>query len=58
MNYNLDHITIELKKESNGLRLTTVLEDWFIPNQTIDETRQITEINYGIVKDHFKNKVG
>ena len=58
MNYNLDHITIELKKESNGLRLTTALEDWFIPNQTIDETRQITEINDGIVKDHFKNKVG
>lgn len=58
MRYNLDHITIRLEIEDNGLRLTTDLENWFIPHQTIEETRQITEKNYGIVKDHFKSKTG
>jgi len=56
MKYNLDHITIKLEKEGNGLRLTTDMENWLIPHQTIEETRQITEKNYGIVKDHFKSK--
>ena len=58
MNYNLDHITIRLEKEGNGLRLTTDIENWFIPLQTIEETRQITEKNYRIVIDHFKSKTG
>ena len=58
MKYNLDHITIRLEKEGNGVRLTTAIENWFIPLQTIEETSQITEINYGIVKDHFKSKTG
>jgi hypothetical protein len=58
MKYNLDHITISLEKEGNGLRLTTDIENWFIPLQTIEETSQITEKNYGIVKDHFKSKTG
>lgn len=58
MKYNLDHITIRLEKEGNGLRLTTDIENWFIPHQTIEETRQITEKNYRIVKDHFKSKTG
>ena len=58
MNYKLDHITIKLEKEGNGLRLSTDIENWFIPNQTIEETRRITEINYEIVKDHFKSKTG
>lgn len=58
MNYKLDHILIELKDESGGIRLTTQIENWFIPNQTKEELRRISEINYGIVKDHFKNKVG
>ena len=58
MKYNLDHITIRLEKEGNGVRLTTDIENWFIPLQTIEETSQITEINYRIVKDHFKSKTG
>lgn len=58
MKYNLDHITIRLEKEGNGLRLTTELENCFIPHQTIEETKRITEKNYGIVKDHFKSKKG
>lgn len=58
MKYNLDHITIKLEKEGNGLRLTTDIENWFIPHQTIEETRKITEKNYGIVKEHFKRKAG
>lgn len=58
MNYKLDHITIRLEKEGNGLRLTTDIENWFIPLQTIEETRQITEKNYRIVLDHFKSKTG
>jgi hypothetical protein len=58
MKYDLDHITVELKKEGNGLRLTTDIENWFIPHQTVEETKQITVKNYGIVKDHFKSKTG
>ena len=49
MKYNLDNITIKLEKEGNGLRLTTDIENWFIPHQTIEETKQITEKNYGNV---------
>lgn len=58
MKYSLDHIKIEIQTKSNGLRLITELENWFIPNQTVDETENITALNYSIVKDHFKNKVG
>jgi len=58
MKYNLGHITFELQTEGNGLHLKTDLENWFIPIQTIEETSQIIEKNYGIVKDHFKNKIG
>jgi hypothetical protein len=58
MKYNLDHITVELKEEGNGLRLTTNIENWFIPNQTVQETKKVTEVNYKMVKDHFKNKTG
>jgi hypothetical protein len=45
MKYDLDHITVELKKEGNGLRLTTDIENWFIPHQTVEETKQITVKN-------------
>ena len=58
MKYNLDHIEIHLEKERNGIRLATDIENWFIPNQSIEETRQITEKNYGIVTDHLNNKTG
>jgi hypothetical protein len=58
MRYNLDHINIELEKEGKGLRLSTDIENWFIPLQTIEETRQIIEKNYCVVKDHFKSRSG
>lgn len=62
INYKLDHITVELTKERNeqcdGLRFRTEIENWFIPNQTIEETKRVTEINYGIVKAYYKDKIG
>ncbi len=58
MRYNIDHITVNLEKEHNGLRLITEDENWFIPNQTIEETEKITKNNYQIVKEYFKNKTG
>jgi len=58
MNYNIGQINVSLKSESNGLRLMTDIENWFIPNQTIEETKQITEINYKIVKEHYQSKIG
>ena len=58
MKYKIDKISIILEVERNGLRLKTENENWFIPNQTVAETKKITEINFKIVKNHFKNKIG
>lgn len=58
MRYNIDHIEVNLERENDGIRLKTDNENWFIPNQTIEETKKITEINYYIVKEHFQNKTG
>jgi hypothetical protein len=58
MTLTIDHIFIKINKEDNGIRLTTDNENWFIPNQTIEETKKILEINYKIVKGHFQDKTG
>jgi len=58
MTLNIDHIFVKIDKEDNGIRLTTDNENWFIPNQTIEETKKILEINYKIVKGHFQDKTG
>lgn len=58
MTLNIDHIFIKIDKEDKGIRLTTDNESWFIPNQTIEETKKILEINYKIVKGHFQDKTG
>lgn len=56
--FNLDHIFINLKMESNGLRLTTEDKNWLVPNQTLEETQSILEENYKIIKDHFQRRTG
>jgi hypothetical protein len=58
MTLNIDHIFIKIDKEDNGIRLTTDNENWFIANQTFEETKKILEINYKIVKGHFQDKTG
>lgn len=58
MRFTIDHIAVNLEREINGLRLITDNENWFIPNQTIEEMKRITEINYQIVKEYFQNKTG
>jgi hypothetical protein len=58
MNFTIDKINIDIKAESNGIRLITENENWLLPNQTIDETKIIIEKNYKIVKNHFKKKIG
>jgi hypothetical protein len=63
MIFDVGQVTIELKNEKSfvglgeGVRLTTKEENWFIPNQTIDETSEIISKNHKIVKDHFKDRV-
>ena len=55
---SIGRITVNLENERNGIRLITDNEDYFIPNQTIDETLKIMEINFQIVKEYFKTKTG
>ncbi|UXE68793.1 MAG: hypothetical protein KA713_09550 [Chryseotalea sp. WA131a] len=62
MKFNVGQIAINLKDEispmglGEGVRLTTKRENWFIPNQTIDETSEIITKNHKIVKNYFKGK--
>ena len=58
LTYNLDHISVHIKTEGNGIRLTTDIENMFIPGQTIEETNYITQKNYKIVKDYFESRTG
>ena len=58
MTFNLNNITVNISDENNGIRLTTDDENWFIPRQTLDETKTIIEKNFEIIKDHFHFKVG
>ena len=58
MNFNLDHIIVNIQFENNCIRLKTNNENWLIPNQTIEETKYILEKNYQIVKNYFLPKVG
>ena len=57
MTFNLDNIQVTVSAESNGIRLTTEDENWFIPGQTLDETKTILERNFKIIKEHFLDKV-
>ena len=58
MTFNIDHIKINLKTETNGLRVTTEYENLLLFNQTFEETKNTVENNYAIVKKHFQDKVG
>ncbi len=44
--------------ENNGIRLTTDDENWFIPRQTLEETKTIIEKNFEIIRNHFHDKMG
>lgn len=54
----LDNITASISKENNGVRFTTEYENWFIPRQTIDETKSIIDKNFKLIKEHFRNSAG
>ena len=58
MTFNLDNIKVSIVEEKNGIRLTTEDENWFIPRQTLDETKTILEKNFKIIKEHFFDKAG
>jgi hypothetical protein len=58
LKFTVGQISINLKEENNGLRLTTVRENWFIPNQRIKETSELIEKNHKIVKNYFSDKAG
>jgi hypothetical protein len=57
MTFNLDNIRVNISDENNGIMLTTEDENWFIPRQTLAETKTILEKNFKIIKEHFLNKV-
>ncbi|MDQ3111380.1 MAG: hypothetical protein M3R17_15950 [Bacteroidota bacterium] len=62
MEFKIDNTTVTLRIEKspmlnvNGLRFITDNIDYFIPSQTIEETKRVVEENYKIVKDHFQSK--
>ncbi|MES2778206.1 MAG: hypothetical protein V4722_28780 [Bacteroidota bacterium] len=58
MTFNLDNIKVNISDENNGIRLTTEAENWFVPNQTLNETKTILEKNFKIITEHFLYKVG
>lgn len=58
MTFNLDEIKVNISDENNGIRLTTEHENWFIPRQTLDETKTIIDKNFKIIKGYFLAKVG
>lgn len=58
MTFNLDNIKVNISDENNGIRLTTENENWFIPRQTLDETKTILDKNFKIIKEHFLDKAG
>lgn len=58
MTIKLDSIIINISDEDNGIRLTTENENWFIPRQTLDETKAIIEKNFKIIKTYFQDKLG
>lgn len=58
MTFTLDDIKVSISDENNGIRLTTKDENWFIPRQTLDETKTILDKNFKIIKGHFLGKVG
>lgn len=58
MTFNLDTIKVNIGEEDNGIRLTTEGENWFIPRQTLEETKTILDKNFKIIKEHFLDKVG
>lgn len=54
---SLDNITLKLAIESKGLRLKYDNESFLLSNQTIKETKEIIELNYQTVKNHFQHKI-
>jgi len=58
MTFNLDNIIASISDEDNGIRLTTEDENWFIPGQTLDETKTVIEKNFKIIQGHFQDKLG
>ena len=58
MKFNLDRIKVCISDENNGIRFTTENENWFIPGQSLDETKTIIKQNFKIIKTHFQDKLG
>ena len=58
MTFYLDSIKVSISDEDNGIRLITEDENWFIPRQTLDETKAIIEKNFIVIKTHFHDKLG
>ena len=56
--FYLDNVKVNISEENNGIRLTTIDENWFIPDQNLDETKTIIEKNFRIIKTHFHDKLG
>jgi hypothetical protein len=58
LTFYLNNIKVSIAKESNGIRLITDDENWFIPRQTLNETKTIIEKNVKIIQAHFQDKLG
>lgn len=56
--FDLDNIKVNIVDENNGIKLTTKDENWFIPKQTLTETKSVLEKNFNIIKEHFLDKAG
>ena len=56
--FTLDDIRVNISDENNGIRLTTKDENWFIPRQTLNETKTIIDKNFKIITEHYLDKAG
>jgi hypothetical protein len=54
----IDNIIINVEQESKGIRLKTDVDNLFLENQTLKETKEVIEKNYKIVKNHFQLRTG
>jgi hypothetical protein len=55
---SIDNLIINIEQEDKGIRLKTDVDNLFLENQTLKETKEIIKKNYKIVKKHFQLRTG
>ena len=53
MIFNIEGIKVELTENQYGLRLNALEDEYPLPGQTLEETREMVTKNFGTVKEKF-----